>query len=186
MSHAQILVTLSLERHRGDGHRQKLWQGRPGWCVCPSSVLFGTRPPRPPVTPAGAVSSEPQSCVPLAEASPSPGTHWVYVGRLGVREGQLFIAYVTTAALHAVQADLCNRNDSPRYKVQCSLSVINGEEPGAGGSQFRGREKGREEDGGQKCLLLSQGLLPSALLQPSTPSQNSSRRLRHSHHVHSF
>ena len=64
--------------------------------------------------------------------------------------------------------------------------LLSGEEPGAGESQFRGREKGREEDGGQKWVLLSQGLLPSALLLPSTPSQNSSRRLRHSHHVQSF
>ena len=70
--------------------------------------------PRPPVTPAGAGFSEPQSCVPLAEASPSPGTHWVYVGVLGVPEVPFFNAYVTTAALHAVQVDLCNRNDSPR------------------------------------------------------------------------
>ena len=54
---------------------------------------------------------------------------------------------------------------------------LSGEEPGAGESQFRGREKGREEDGGQKWVLLSQGLLPSALLLPSTPSQNSSCRL---------
>ena len=80
--------------------------------------------PRPPVTPAGAVSSEPQSCVPLAEASPRPGTHKVYVGRLGVPEGQFFIAFVTTLTLHAVQVDFCNRNDSPRYRIQCNLTVI--------------------------------------------------------------
>ena len=46
-----------------------------------------------PVNTAGAVSSEPQSRVPLAEASPSPGTHWVSEGGLGLPEFQFFITF---------------------------------------------------------------------------------------------
>ena len=46
---------------------------------------------------------------------------------------------------------------------------LSGEEPGAGESQFRGREKGREEDGGQKWVLLSRAFSP--LLSSYPPPQ---------------
>ena len=52
-------------------------------------------------SPAGAVSSEPQICFPPAEATPSPGTHWIQEGSLGVDEGHLSTASVPAAALHS-------------------------------------------------------------------------------------
>lgn len=118
---------------------------------------------------------------PCVHGPPSPGTHWVYVGFLGLPQGPFFIAYVTTLALHAVQVDLCNRNDSPRYRIQCSFTCY-----AMGRSQEQDKvslEEGERREERRRTEVCAPSR-PSPLCSsssPPPPNQNSSCGLRHSH-----
>lgn len=79
---------------------------------------------------------------PPGRGLPSPGTHWVYVGDLGLPEFQFFIAVVTTERFcmlsRQTSATGMTHQDTEFSAVYL---LFNGEEPGAGESGLEEGER---------------------------------------------